>query len=256
MKGNAELRSPVSFKNKKLLVIAPHPDDDAIGCGAFLLHVAKEADIHIAYAVSGFNGVTNRFLSEVQQVSSGMTIETLSDKEIWGLKAQVRQKEALACCQQLGATPHFWNLPFYEKREKNFSQEDIDIAQRSFLQINPDIILLIDEESDPHGTHGFVRKVCLQALKNIDFQGAILGYRVWDEQSCTKTCYVSILFDETFMQEKAHLIRLYRSQILDPAFAHEHHNFVDLAKECNKKQARCFDSNFQYAECFTLLQNR
>jgi LmbE family N-acetylglucosaminyl deacetylase len=253
MKGNAELRSPVSFKSKKLLVIAPHPDDDAIGCGAFLLHIADQADIHIVYAVSGFNGVTNRFLTDTEKVQP-MILGVLSDRELWEIKAGVRQQEALACCKYLGATPHFWNLPFYEKRKKKFSQKDVEIAERALRQINPDIVILIDEESDPHGTHGFVKQICLKAIKNIKFDGTILGYRVWDEGYSSEECYTTIFFDDALTQEKSNLIRLYRSQIQDPAFAHEHHSFVDLAKKCNEKQAQRLGSDFKYAECFSLLR--
>ena len=55
------LRKSSLFNNKRILIIAPHPDDDVIGCGAFLYFLHKNiqsSEVHIAYATSGAGGIS------------------------------------------------------------------------------------------------------------------------------------------------------------------------------------------------------
>jgi LmbE family N-acetylglucosaminyl deacetylase len=257
------------------LIVSPHPDDDAIGCGALLLSLSNLSEIHIAYAVSGFNGVTDRYVEKKHKIS----IKEKSEKKIRKIKDEIRKKEAQACCDFLGATAHFLRLPFYESNKNNSRhdpsilpldtistkslganggslkqfEKDITIAVKLLKKIKPNTIVLIDEENDPHGTHGIVRAIFRQAINKISFTGKILGYQVWDNNYSQKDCCKKIFFDEKTMIEKIKLINFYKSQVEDPAFPHKTHSFVDLVRKMNKKQAERFSAPHLYVECYKLL---
>lgn len=78
----------------RVLVLAPHPDDETIGCGgAIALHVAQRDPVSIAIATDGAAGDPERRFAA-------------------GDYAERRRHEARAAAADLGAPePSFWNLP-------------------------------------------------------------------------------------------------------------------------------------------------
>ena len=244
--------------SQTILVIAPHPDDDVLGCGAFLLHASSKdlaCDIHVAYAVSGFDGVSDKFLEKLHPGALDRSL-----KEIRSIKTKMREQEALSSCRALGAMPHFWKLPFYEKREglfergKRVGSEDLSIIEASIKKINPTKIFLIDETSDPHGTHGVISTISLQTLKNIKYSGKLYGYRVWDEGYDRSESDLVFSFSEEEMREKELLVGNHVSQIVDPAFPHKKYGFIELMKKANREQAVACGESKLYAECFRNLK--
>ena len=241
---------------KKILFIAPHPDDDVIGCGALLLELSKLLkkggihSIHVIFSVSGFIGVSDRFMR-----SRGF--DAVDEVEKRAIKSKIRREESTACCNYLGAQPIFLNLPFYEKQgkdfKKHFTQEDVKIAASSIDQIKPDSIFLIDEMCDPHGTHGIVRDLFFKVLQEKRYAGALFGYQVWKDFLQADKCDKIICFDEEVMQEKIKLISFHQSQLQDPAYPCEHKDFIELAKIRNSAMAKKFCTKFSYAECYKNL---
>jgi len=253
--GTISFHSSISLKNKRILFVSPHPDDDVIGCGALLFYLSKISTIEdrpqalqIAYAVSGFNGVSDQFVAQEGIASTG------SVEELRASKTRIRRDESTATCNVLGTEPIFWDLPFYEARKDRFDVADVTAAAASIKQCNPDIIFLIDEATDPHGTHGVVRSVVLQALKTIAFTGTVVGYRVWEEGYFSAGCDITLAFDETLMQEKEKLVSLYRSQIADPAYPHKDGSFIDMMRRSNTKMAKQHKAALPYLECYKILK--
>ena len=238
MKPSCNFHSSVLFDSKKILIIAPHPDDDVIGCGAFLLYISqhyKTSHISVAYAVDGANGVGDAFFQK-----SGINS-----------KAEIRKCEAQKCCDFLNTQSIYWNLPFYNSQTKKITEQDILIVKKTLYDIQPDIVLMIDEASDPHGTHGCVQDVCTRALQS--YTGNVFGYRVWGDCYLKNECDIVFEFDDAFMKQKEQLILFHISQIEDPAFPHKEYGFVELAKLFNQKCAKEIGSEFLYAETFRKL---
>lgn len=223
------------FSNKKILIIAPHIDDEAIGCGAFLFSHNVFNQIYIAYAVSGFRGVTDAF-------ADGRN------------KSVVRQNEGIEFCKQLGFIPHFWDLPFYEKGLSTFGRDDVAVAKDSLQEINPDFIFICDEDDDPHGTHGIVREVVLKAILELDEKPMLIGYRVWGKQYIKNESDMVFGFDEQAMKQKEKLIKIYKSQIDDPAYPPESgESFIEMVRRLNAKTAKENRLSFSFAESFKYL---
>ena len=118
---------------KRIMVIAPHPDDDIIGAGGTLIK-AKEngADIHVLYVTNGL-------------------VE----------KADMIRKETLSVCQQLGSTPHFLNC---QTRTIPLDDPDVNKKVSELLnELKPEVIF-ISFLLDDHDDHRRVNHLLLNVL--------------------------------------------------------------------------------------------
>ena len=226
------LKKSSLFDKKRILIIAPHPDDDVIGCGAFLCFMhenIKSSNICIAYATSGANGICNKQLEQNE-------------------RSLIREKEATAGCDFLGVASIFWRLPFYFAKNRTVSLQDNEIIEKSIREIKPDIIFVIDEDNDPNGTHGVVRDLCVRAISDVEFGGEVFGYRVWSPAYSYNESDVIVEFDEDDMKQKERLILFHESQIKYPAHPHKNDDFITMIKKSNHAASKSFNSKYKYVE--------
>ena len=112
----------------RILVLAPHPDDEAIGCGGALLQHAKQRDeVHVVFLTSGEKGGHGR--SEMETIC-------------------VREAEARAATKILGVKKNeFWHLPDGAVRPTSAA---IERLQKKLKQFRPDKIYVThDREMHP-----------------------------------------------------------------------------------------------------------
>lgn len=104
-------------KNKRILVIAPHADDEVLGCGGYLLHEkAKGAEIHVVIGTVGGTDIRQNY--------------------------DVRLAELSAVCEALGAT---FTVLFKNMDTKMDTVPSFDITSeidKIIDSFRPDIILL------------------------------------------------------------------------------------------------------------------
>lgn len=268
-------------KGKRVLCLSPHPDDDVICCGATLMKMtqnenqAKKNEVFVAYGVSGSNAVRDkdvlqmlranhpRLISYIEDnAPPGRSVQDVFDEvrtEIFeresgaadsvllrNLKRIIREGEAADACRKMGAKPIFWDLPFYYERDRAaspVSYDDIQIVLSTLREVQPEIVMLTGENSDPHGTH----ELCAQAFERAatiywDEGGANFSrwhYRgAWDEYSPDAGDYFSV-FDKDMMEKKIGLILDHISQ-LDPVFpgSTDAREFYERARDRNRQSAR------------------
>lgn len=120
---------------KRILVIAPHPDDDIIGAGGTLLKAKeKGADIHVLYVTNG--------LAE---------------------QAEAIREETLSVCQQFGSTPHFLDCP---TRAIPLDDQGVNRKVSGLLnKLKPEAIF-ISFLLDDHDDHRRVNHLLLEVLKD------------------------------------------------------------------------------------------
>ena len=100
------MSAPMFTSESRLMLIAPHPDDEALACGIILQHaVSAGAAIHILYATDGDdNPWPQRLLERKWRLGA-------ADRRRWG---KLRRAEALAALGTLGVPPadaRFLGLP-------------------------------------------------------------------------------------------------------------------------------------------------
>ena len=88
---------PSFDSSSRLLIFAPHPDDESLACGTLLQNaVAAGAAVLVIYVTDGENNPwPQRYLSRRWQLNA-------ADRQGW---AKLRRREALAALQVLGVSP-------------------------------------------------------------------------------------------------------------------------------------------------------
>jgi glucosamine-6-phosphate deaminase len=159
------------------VIFSPHPGDVVLAMGGTLLRLAEHGhEVHIAYQVSGSDGVKDevlqRYLDFHEQVGGIPLPRDRSDvRQMRTLRATIGRAEARAATRVCRVNPdrlHFLDLPFYDKAGEVYRQvgvEDITITARLLDQIRPHQIYAAGDLADPHGTHRICLEILTQALR-------------------------------------------------------------------------------------------
>ena len=189
-RANAQLIVP---EGRRVLVIAPHMDDEAIPCAGTLLQlIAAGAEVHVAF---------------VSDSSAGLQDPALAAQLIG-----VRRAEARAVSDFLGFTQiHELGFP-----DSQLVRHEDAIATRlveTLAQTKPDLVLT-PFPTDAHSDHMACASSVASAMQRARCDGTILAYEVWTP------LWPNVAVNITAEAEKKSLaIRLYASQIADRDYA-------------------------------------
>jgi glucosamine-6-phosphate deaminase len=179
-------------RNSRIVCFSPHPDDDVISMGGILHKLATNGnELTVAYMTSGnlavFDHDVRRHLDFIARLAAEAHIprapaaelqqrvnDFLSRKrpgdvdtpEVQDTKRLIRESEAVAGIQTLGLSDRaarFLDLPFYQTgkvRKDPIGAADVAIVRQLFDEIQPDLVFVAGDLSDPHGTH----RVCKEAI--------------------------------------------------------------------------------------------
>jgi LmbE family N-acetylglucosaminyl deacetylase len=149
--------------NNNALVVAPHFDDETLGCGGIIAKKKKEdADIKIVFMTDG-----------TQSHSSFIENKKLNS---------IRSNEAINAAIQLGLDPEDIIVLNYSD---SLLEKNIDEASKKILTIleefKPDEIF-IPSENEPwifSGDHLATTKICMNAITELNMPITIYEYPVW-----------------------------------------------------------------------------
>lgn len=189
-------RMPVRLADicqSRVLVVAPHPDDEVIGCGgALLLHQQKGSAVRVVFVSDGSVGIRDpktakmisdkRFL-EVERVNEAMKFESIHRLDFPDASLVMHEK-AIA------------------------SQLALEI-----LEFKPDQIYC-PHPADGHADHQACSLAVAQAINSTNWSGTVMCYELWATLSPNVAIDISTVADQ-----KDKVIRLYESQIADRDYA-------------------------------------
>src|SRR5437899_3778219 len=146
---NSSTSAPVFTSDSRLMLVAPHPDDEALACSVVLQRAVRAgAAIRVIYATDGDdNPWPQRVLERKWRLSA-------TDRKRWG---KLRRAEALAALRVLGVRPsaaRFLALP--DQRLTALLMGDCRAILEHFAQIVADWApthLLIPSTFDTHPDH-------------------------------------------------------------------------------------------------------
>ena len=175
-------RSPPS--SARILVVAPHPDDEVIGPGGTLLAARTSGSpVHVLYLTSGRPH-----------------------------EQSVRETEARGVCEEIGATYEFARLTDGAIAPRESAQ----ILSATVAAFKPSV-LFVPFVLDDHPDHQAAGRMVADALPDVPEGSPI---EVWAYQVYT-TLPGNVIFDVSARaDEKASLIKKYRSQLAARDWAH------------------------------------
>jgi glucosamine-6-phosphate deaminase len=184
-------------RERRIIVFSPHPDDDVISMGGTLRKLHENGNaIVVAYMTSGNiavfdhevrryidfmrrcardlgvidTGPDTAFTRLVGRVESALASKAPGDvdvPEVQELKREIREAEAVSGVEALGIARdacRFLNLPFYQTgrvRKDPIGPADVAIILGLIRDVEPDVVYVAGDLSDPHGTH----RQCKQAIE-------------------------------------------------------------------------------------------
>lgn len=202
-----------------VLVVAPHPDDESIGCGgAICLHVARGDRVTAAFLTSGELGLKH-----------------LAREEAW----RVRESEAREAATLLGlASTAFLRGPDWMLGDH--IEDSATKLQGVIVEVSPDLLYL-PHPDDAHPDHRASLPIVRAALREQNRKPRMLGYEVW-----TPLAEVDEVIDiSEVIDRKLRAIEQYRSQL-------GRFQYVRAARGLSEYRG-AIAGNCPYAEVFRLL---
>ena len=186
-------------KGLKTICFSPHPDDDVISMGGILRKfVENENDVTVAYMTSGniavFDHDVRRYVDFILRLAqeghgemkSATALATKIDKffaskkpgdvdipEVLDVKRIIRETEAVSGIETVGlpaSKARFLNLPFYQTgkvRKDPIGPADVAIVRALLEELEPELIFVAGDLSDPHGTHRMCKEAVDQAIADL-----------------------------------------------------------------------------------------
>ncbi len=199
---------------QQILVIAPHPDDDVIGCGGTIrLHRQLGHTVSILYLTDGERGIRNM-----------NPIKT----------AELRRIEAVRSSNHLGVPEE--NLYHLHLRDGDLiNQSGTNYDFRSILEkANPDIIYLpsfIETHRDHYAANILLKNNLVKSV-------TISAYEVWTPLIPNRLVNIS-----SVIEDKRNALLEHESQLKEL-------DYLDAALSLNRYRAAMYKKEIKFAEAF------
>ncbi|MBB5031354.1 PIG-L deacetylase family protein [Prosthecobacter vanneervenii] len=156
----------------RVLVFAPHPDDEALGCGGLIQHaVAAGAQVRVIFQTDGDNNPwPQRYVEQRWSIDDDC-------RRRWGAR---RRQEALRSVQTLGLRAEdaiFYGLPD-QGLTRLWMQQDartLDLHVADLQNFRP-TLLVVPSQDDNHPDHGGSYELVQEARK----RAGLTAVRQWD----------------------------------------------------------------------------
>lgn len=204
---------------KKVLVLAPHPDDETIGCGGSLaLHTEAGDPVKVVFLTNGAKGDV-----------SGET-----DKEAY---VEMRQREAVDACAFLGVTDlEFWS---YEDRELAGSRGALLRMIDLFKDFRPQLVYA-PSPLEFHPDHRAACFLLCDAIRSCQADFDVAFYEVG------QPLRVNLLVDITrVFGRKVQAMEAYQSQLMENPYG-------DISAALNRYRSMTLPKDVTHAEGFSL----
>jgi LmbE family N-acetylglucosaminyl deacetylase len=221
-----------------VLVLAPHMDDEVIGCGGTIArHVARGASVTVAFLTDGAAGGSARH--------ANLPMEPL---------AEIRKREARLALSVLGID----KLEFLEGVDGALAATPELVAKlRSILRLGRFDLCYLPFFLEEHPDHRAASRILLDAAGAEDRGLQCMGYEIWT--ALFPNCLVNI--DETASLKRDALSH-YRSQLAEADYAHTqfglnaYRSAAFLGGSCRYAEAFCALPLAQYGDLYDAYVRR
>lgn len=233
-----------------VLVIAPHMDDEIIGCGGTLAkHVARGASVTVVFLTDGAAGGIGT-AGDTAAAGGGAA---RSDRPAEPL-TEVRKREARLALSVLGIQ----KLEFLDARDGSLSSTPELVAKlRAILRLGRFDMCYLPFFLEEHPDHRAASRILLDAARGEERALQCMGYEIWT--ALFPNCLVNI--DET-VEIKREALSHYRSQLAEADYAHTqfglnaYRSAAFLGGSCRYAEAFCALPLAQYREMHDAYMHR
>jgi LmbE family N-acetylglucosaminyl deacetylase len=210
------LTSDLSDKN--CIVIAPHPDDESIGCGGSIVkHIKNGSRVKILFLTSGNKGDFKR---------------AFGDDYI-----RIRRESALKAVSILGAKDYEF-LEFRDRELYKGKSIIYEMIKKRIEEFQPELIYV----PSPYEAHPDHRVAALIAWQIFNETG--IGIAFYELLMSLNPNILIDISDE--FRKKKEAIRCYRTEL-------RYNNYIDKIEGLNRFRTATLDSHVKYAEAFLML---
>ncbi|PJZ43108.1 hypothetical protein CH370_01370 [Leptospira kmetyi] len=223
---------------RKILIIAAHPDDDILGCGAFIFKHRNDCEFRVVFIAEGS---TCRFSADQIQSSEAL-------KQI-----EIRTASAKKSLEVLGVNDYkFYDLPC--GRLDQVPIIDINkIIENEIKTFKPETVM-IHSETDVNNDHRIVARSLAMAARPVwpDCDLNILSFEVLSTTEWNLTDpFVPNLFEEISedcLKKKWKALECYYTEIKEFPYPRSYVGLETLARY------RGMQSGFKLAEAFKIIR--
>ncbi len=207
----------------RVLVLAPHPDDETIGVGGTIaMHVALGDPVHVVFLTAGTSGDPTGRIDKTEY-------------------AAIREREARAATALLGVSGvEFWGFP------DNFKVTEDDVAAivprvlELIRRIEPAVVYA-PHRLEQHSDHHAVAVILARTLQALDAPPPAFGYEVWTASQAQFVVDVSAVY-----AKKLAALACYSSQL-------EHTDIASFISGLNAYRAVFLEKGATRGEAFVRL---
>ena len=194
----------------KCLILAPHPDDESLGCGGLISYLTEhDRQVKVIFTTDGTASHPN-------------SIEYPKEK-----LAGLRKKEAIAALQILGVEAD--QISFYNGKDSGLEAEGeegfskyVELLHRDIIDFEPELVL-VPYELDPHRDHRATWQMLIAATKGLTgIVPIIWEYPIWLYENAAladlpslKAAELKALDISGYIQQKEQAIFAHYSQTTD-----------------------------------------
>jgi glucosamine-6-phosphate deaminase len=264
----------------KTICFSPHPDDDVISMGGILRKFVENGnDMTVAYMTSGniavFDHDVRRYIDflvrlDAERIGGGANVQQLADTvhsflenkkpgqvdiaEVQDIKRIIRESEAVSGIEVMGLTKanaRFLNLPFYQTgkvRKDPIGPADVAIVAKLLRELQPELIFVAGDLSDPHGTHRMCKEAIDKAVAEV-YVGEMASKRpeiwlyrgAWQEWPVTEATVLVPLSQEELTLKIQAIFKHQSQKDSAPFPGHDEREFWQRVEQRNKTTARQLD---------------
>lgn len=161
-----------SQEEKIIFVVAPHPDDEVIGCGGTVIKkIAEGYRVKLIFTTDG-----SRSHAAVLHIYSDPTPEEL---------ARIRRSEAMNAAAVLGVQEDDVHFLDAEDTRLHLAVSTVRAGMLQIFSINPGAreIYLPHEKRELNSDHRLTGQLVLDCLNTLGMKPRIFKYVVWDENT-------------------------------------------------------------------------
>jgi LmbE family N-acetylglucosaminyl deacetylase len=170
--------SPTLSPQERVLVFAPHPDDEALGCGGLIQHaVAAGAQVRVVFVTDGDNNPwPQRYVERRWGIDA-------SCRQRWGARRRVEAVRSVVTLGLQADAAAFFGLPDQGLTELNQQKDAHALALHvAELESFRPTLLVVPAREDNHPDHGASFDLVQEAVKRAALslsQWAYLIHRRW-----------------------------------------------------------------------------